>query len=81
MILAVLIFFSVVANAQAKEQLKTTQETKEQKNQSMNELNPITHYVNVCQQTDGKSSNFIMCDHKDKGCSVDRTTKNLANAK
>jgi hypothetical protein len=58
-------------------------EKKEVKSASLNELNPITHYVNVCQQTEGKDKKFILCDSKDKSCTQpeERTTKHLAKAK
>lgn len=58
---------------------------KDEKSSSLNELNPITRYVNVCQQVqaEGKGWKFVLCDSKDKSCvqPKDRTIKHLATAK
>ena len=53
------------------------------KGKTLNELNPITRYVNVCQESEGKEKKFILCDSKDKSCvqPESRTTKHLATAK
>lgn len=59
------------------------EEKKDEKSASLNEVNPITRYVNVCQQVEGKDKKFVLCDSKDKSCAQpeDRTVKHLANAK
>jgi hypothetical protein len=61
--------------------------TKEQKNetkqQSMNEPNPITRYVNnVLQKGEGRESKFVLCDPENKSCvQQERSEKHLAVAK
>nr|WP_156188588.1 hypothetical protein [Acinetobacter baumannii]QBN23290.1 hypothetical protein [Acinetobacter baumannii] len=56
---------------------------KDEKSASLNEVNPITRYVNVCQQPGGNEKKFVLCDSKDKSCAQpeDRTVKHLATAK
>ncbi|ANC38862.1 hypothetical protein [Acinetobacter baumannii] len=59
---------------------------KEQKNetkqQSMNEPNPITRYVNVLQKGEGRESKFVLCDPENKSCvQQERSEKHLAVAK
>ncbi len=51
-----------------------------EKAQPMSEPNPVRAYVNVVPQGgEGKSSNFMLCQHSDKGCEKPvHTKKHLA---